>query len=118
MVGLIIKIIVCPIVLLLSDYFLGDVNFSYVSQAIIVGIVLAIIGHVMELLLLKRKTVWLNTSLDFGAAFAVVFLSQYFARGISITIPGALIVAFVVAVAEHFVHLYLVRSGRAKKTEA
>lgn len=116
MFGLIMKIIVCPILLLISDYLLTSVYFTYVYQAIIVGIALAIVGHLMELLLLQRKTVWVNTVLDFLAAFTIIFLSQYVTRGIIITVSGALIVAIAVALIEHFLHLYLVSSGKTKKS--
>jgi hypothetical protein len=113
MVGLIMKLIACPIILLASNYFFG-LGYT-LTQIIVVGIILAVIAHLMEVLLLKRGTFWVSTVSDFIAAFLVVYLSQYFLANVTITFLGALLTAIIVTVVEYFVHQYLINSGKTKK---
>lgn len=115
MLGLIIKIIVCPVIVYLSDMILNDVYFANPYQAVIAGLVVAVVGHLMEVLILKRGTLWISTFADLAGAFIVIYLSQYFLPGSSITVAGAAITALLLTVVEHFQHIYLINQGVARK---
>ncbi|MDP4143145.1 MAG: DUF2512 family protein [Bacillota bacterium] len=117
MVGLILKIILCPLVVILSDYLLAGIYYPTVYEAIAVGFVIAIIGHLMELVILKRGTVWISAAADLVAAFVVIYLSQYFITRAVITVGGAIIAAIIVAIVEYVDHVFLVKSDRTRKTE-
>lgn len=115
MLGFIMKIILMPVVVALSDYFLANVNYGSLYQAVMVGIIIAVIGQLMEVMLLRRGTVWTSTVLDFAAAYAVVYFSQYFFPGSSVTLVGAFMVAVVIGLTEYLMHRWLVNTGRAEK---
>lgn len=115
MTGLVMKLIVCPLTVLAADYFLRNLNYSSLYQPILVGLVIAVGGHLAEVLLLKRGTLWISTIVDFILAIVVVYYSQFFLSGAYVTWPGAAITAAVISVIEAGTHLFLIRSGRTKK---
>lgn len=117
MTSLIMKIIICPLAVLLSDYLFADIYFPYIYQAIILGIILAVAAYVMELLFLKKGTFWINNVLDFILATVIVYVSQFFFTGARITFIGALLTSALLTITEYFQHLYLIRSGKTKKSE-
>lgn len=117
MLGLIMKIIVCPLIIYISDMVFNDIYYANTYQAIITGLVIAFIGHMMEVLILKKGTLWISTFADLVAAIAVVYLSQFFLPGSRITIAGAAIIAVILAITEHFQHIYLIKEGKTKKTD-
>lgn len=117
MIGLIMKLIVCPLVVILSDALLDSVNYASIYQAIGVGIVLALLAHTMEVMVLRKGTFWISTAADFIAAFAVVYLSQFVLYGTFITFTGALITALLLTVTEYFQHSYLNKTEKTRKSE-
>ncbi|MGC5328854.1 DUF2512 family protein [Brevibacillus sp. SYSU BS000544] len=115
MAGFIMKVIMLPIIVALSDYFLANVDYGSLYRAVMVGVILAIVGQLMEVMILKRGTIWTSTVLDFVTAFAVIYFSQYFFPGAGVTVLGAFIVSVVIGLVEYLTHTWLVRSGRAEK---
>lgn len=115
MIGLIIKLIVCPIILILSDAILSTLNFASTYQAIIIGVIFAIFAHILEVFFLMPTMIWMNNLLDFIAAIFVIYLSQYFLSGAYITLTGATLASVFINFTELAEHYYLVRSGKAKK---
>lgn len=117
MTGLIMKLIGSPLVVYLSSLlFPRLIDFTALYQPIAVGIIIALVGHVMELLLLKKGTVWISTALDFGAAFIVLYLSSFIFPGARVTVTGAMITAAIIAIAEHLQHMYLVKVDKTVKS--
>jgi hypothetical protein len=53
MTGLIIKLIVCPITVIFASYIFPNVGYTY-WQPIIVGLILAVAAHMMEVFLIKE----------------------------------------------------------------
>lgn len=115
MTGFIIKIIVCPIALILSNYLFSDISYPYLYQPIFVGVILASLAHILELAILKPGTLLTSTAADFLLAFAIVYFSQFILPGASINLIGASLSATLLALAEFFQHLYLIKSGKTKK---
>lgn len=113
MIGLIMKLIVCPVILLLSNYILG-LQYT-LAQSLYVGFIIAIVGHMMEVLILKSGTLWISTISDFIVAFAIIYLSQFLLRNVAVTLLGALLIALILTVVEYFEHLFLIRAGKTKK---
>jgi hypothetical protein len=119
MAELLLKLLVCPIVVLLVDILSGDVDYQAVYQPLAVGLFIAVAGRFMEYFSLKAKTlvisVWISSVIDFVIAFAVVYFSQYLYLGSRITFFGALVTALMIAVTEYFQHvIFLSRSLREK----
>ena len=115
--GLLIKLIVCPIAIIISDYLFTSVNYLTIYQQIGVGILLALASHFMEVLFLQRGSFWISNVLDFVAAFVIVYFSQYFLRGSFVDIIGAIYVAILLTITESIQHLYLIRSGKSEKVD-
>lgn len=114
--GLLIKLVVCPAVVLLSAYVLfADVYYPSLYQPIVVGLVLAIAAHMMEVFMLRPGTLWISTAMDFVAATVIVYFSEFFFTGARITFVGAMLTAFLLSITEYFQHKWLIQSGRTEK---
>jgi hypothetical protein len=115
LIGLILKILICPAVVYLTDVATIDVNFASANQAVLLGLVLAVAGQVMELVLLKRGTLWFSTLVDFLAFIFIVYVGSWFLPGSYVTFVGALLTASFLAITEYLQHAWLIRTGRTKK---
>lgn len=115
MLNLIMKLIVSPIVVMIAASFLTNVHFEHVYQPIILGFTLAVVGYLMELAILNKGTFWISNTVDFIISAAAIYFISYFFAGAYVTVGGALITAALLTVIEFFVHLWLIRSGRARK---
>jgi len=115
MPGLIMKLFLYPVIVLLSDAILGNVNYENIYQPVTIGLFLALLAHVSELFSLRRGTFWINNVIDFTVAFLVVYFSRFVYTGALITFTGAVITAILLAVSEYFQHLYLIRIRLAGK---
>ncbi|QGT99578.1 hypothetical protein SYNTR_0985 [Candidatus Syntrophocurvum alkaliphilum] len=107
--GLYIKIIVCPLVVYLAHLLIPQVVYLQIWQPLVVGLILAFLGHVMELLLLNEATVIYTALIDFVAASLIIYISGIFFVGAIITIMGAIITGAILAATELAQHIYLVK---------
>lgn len=116
MAPLFIKLLVCPTILLLFDVISTEVEYRAMYQVILMGLLLAFAGHLLDQIILKRKTVWLSTITDFIAAAVILYMSPLLFPGSRVTFWGALMTAFVLGAAEYLQHVVLVqRSGRRRR---
>lgn len=115
LLSLLIKLVVSPIVVFLSTYLFLDVNYAHFYQAILVGWVLAVVGYIMEVLILRRGAFWINNALDFVVSTVILYASAFFFAGALVTFVGALLTVFVLTVIEYFLHKWLIQSGRMEK---
>lgn len=109
------KIIMCPLAVILASYLFPNVNYAALYQPIIVGLVLALAGTMMEYLFLREGTLWMNTGMDFVASSIIVYFMSLFFIGARVTVFGAILTGLILAVIEHFTHQYLIRSGKTRK---
>ncbi|GMB01844.1 hypothetical protein PIPA1_46440 [Pelosinus sp. IPA-1] len=116
MTGLIMKLIACLILIVLATQLLPQIYYPTIYQAIGVGIVLALMAHVMELFVLREGTFWISTVADFVVAAVLLYFSQSFIQSSYVTISGAIITAAVLSVIEYFVHAYLILSRKVSST--
>ncbi|MFD1038637.1 DUF2512 family protein [Virgibacillus byunsanensis] len=117
MTGLIIKLLVCPIGVILASWIFPNVNFANWYQPIIIGVVLAVVGYAMEYLLLREETNWLSVLMDFAASAIIVYIGAGFFIGADVTVWGAILTGALLAVTEIFQHNWLLRSGRIRKEQ-
>lgn len=115
MLNLILKLIICPIIVSIAGSMLTSVNFSHPYQPILIGFTLAIAGHLLEWALLSKNTFWFSTIIDFVASTFIIFILGYFFFNAQVTLFGAVITAALLTLVEFFVHMWLIRSGRARK---
>lgn len=119
MTGLVIKLIVCPTVVYLSSLmFRNQIFYPSVYQIILVGLVLAVAAHLMEVMRLSKRTIWTDTALDFAAATIIVYLSGFVFRGAIVTFIGALLTAFLLAITEVIQHYYLTGTGKVVREDS
>lgn len=117
MIGFIIKIIAFPIILSLSNYIFTDVSYPYFYQLIFVGVILAAIIHLVDLVILRPGFLLINTIGEFLAAFAIIYSTQFLLPGASVSLIGAAIAATVLAIIEFFINRYLLTNTKFKKSE-
>ncbi|MFD2045818.1 DUF2512 family protein [Ornithinibacillus salinisoli] len=115
MAGLIVKLLVCPIGVIVASWIFPNVYFEYWYQPIVLGVVLAFIGYFMEVLMLREDTNWLSTFMDFIASAVIVYFGAMLFFNAEVTFWGAVLTAALLAVTEIFQHNWLIRSGRARK---
>lgn len=115
MVNLLIKLIVSAALLILSDLLFAEIYFASFYQVIVIGILLAIVGHTTELFILRRGTLWISTVVDFAVTTLMVYIASQLLPGVRITFIGALYAASFIAIAEYFVHRWLIFTERTKK---
>ncbi len=113
--GLLIKLIVSPLLVIVADALFAELYYPNLYQAILVGLVLAVVGHLMEVALLRRGTLWFTTLLDLLAMAVIVYASGFLLPGAAVTMLGAIFAAILVDVVEYLLHLWLVRNGRTEK---
>lgn len=119
MASLLLKIVVCPLAVIAAAFLFPNVIFGVWYQPIIVGLVLAAAGTMMEyMILLKRGTLWMSTLLDFAAAVIIVYYISNMFTGALVTFFGAVLTAIIVGLTEHFTHIWLIRTGRTIKSPA
>ena len=115
MLNFIMKLIICPIIIALSGSLLTNVNFSGAYQPIVIGVTLAVAGHLLEWALLSESTFWLSTIMDFVGSTLIIYILSYFFFTAQVTFVGAVVTALFLTLVEFFVHIWLIRSGRARK---
>jgi len=104
--NLLMKLIAAPLVVWLSSYMFPGLFYTSVWQPLIVGLVIAIAGRIIETVTLVRGTAWLNVLLDIAVATGIIYFSAYFFTGASIEFLAAFFTAAVIGVAEYAIHWY------------
>jgi uncharacterized membrane protein len=113
--GLILKLIICPLGVIAADALFAELYYPNLYQSILVGVVLAVVGYVMERMILRRGTLWFTTLLDLLAAAAIVYTSGYLLPGAAVTLLGAVFAAILLDVAEYLQHRWLIRNEKTEK---
>lgn len=118
MAGLITKIFVCPITVVISAFLFTNVDYAAIYQPIIVGLVLAVAAHMMEVMILRKGTLWMSTVMDFIAATLIVYFVSLLFAGAAVSFLGAVLTAILISITEYFEHQWLIKSGRTEKSPA
>lgn len=118
MASLGIKIIMVPVGLIVASWLFPNVDYAEWHQPVALGLILAVLGVLMEYLILKKGTLWLSTLADFAVSALVIYYVSNVFDGAVVTFFGSLLAAALLAVAEHFLHRWLIRTGRTLKSPA
>ncbi|MBN6187632.1 DUF2512 family protein [Aneurinibacillus sp. BA2021] len=118
MTSFLMKVVTCPLAIILASFLFPNVNYSNFAQPIIVGVILALAGTMLEYLFLREGTLWLSTGADFVASILVIYLVSQFFYGARVTLMGAVATSLIIAAVEFFVHSYLINSGQTRKSPA
>lgn len=115
--GLIIKLIVAPIGFIIASWLFPNINFANWHQPLILGIVAALVGYLLEVAMLREDTNTIMLIIDFVVSSAIVYFGSMFFINSYVTFWGALLTGVVLAVTEIFQHNWLLNSGRARKQD-
>lgn len=118
MASLLMKIIACPLGLVVASWLFPNVEFGAFYQIVVVGLILALAGVIMEYLLLRKGTLWISTILDFAVSVLILYSIANLFAGTAISFTGAVLTGILLGFIEYFTHLWLIKSGRTQKTPA
>ncbi|WP_226035823.1 DUF2512 family protein [Aquibacillus saliphilus] len=116
MTGLFVKLIVCPITVIIAWMLFPNVDFAFWYQPIILGVILAGAGHLMEMLLLNKNTVLFSTFMDVVASVIIVYYVSIFFTNTIVTFWGALLTSLLLGVTEIVQHRWLVQERKTKSS--
>lgn len=117
MTSFITKIIVYPIIILISNYLSAEINYPYLYQILFVGVILAALVHLIEWPLLKPGFLLTTTALEFLVAFSVIYFIQFLLPGSYVSLIGASIVSTTLTVAQFLYNRYILYNYLIKKSD-
>jgi hypothetical protein len=91
-----------PLLLFLATKVSQDIEYSSLYQPILIGVILAVIGQLMEIKLYETRLLWLCLAIDFTAAIGIIYLSQFIFTNAFITPKAALMTAVIFFLSEYF----------------
>ncbi|MCM3634328.1 DUF2512 family protein [Paenibacillus camelliae] len=115
MTSLIIKLFSVPIGIIIASWIFPNVEYTRLYQPIIVGLISAGVGLIMEFIILRRKTLWLSTFSDLIVSWVIVFGISLMFNTAYVSIWGAFWTAVLLTVMEYFLHRFLIEKGLTKK---
>ncbi|AXI11082.1 hypothetical protein CUC15_03615 [Oceanobacillus zhaokaii] len=113
-----LKIFACPIAVIVAMYLFPGVDYGLLWQAIVVGLVLALVGVAMEYFILRRGNLWLSVAAHFVVSVLIVYFLSNFLWNASVTFLGAVLIGFLLGIIEYFTHRYLISTGKTQKSPA
>jgi len=116
MSGFLVKIIVCPLIVYISDFFSKQVSFTALYQPVIIGLILAVAAHTMELYILRPGSLWISTAIDFVTATLIIYFIPFFMKGLRMSFGGAISTAVLFTITEIFQHSWLINSNKTVKS--
>ncbi|MFZ5816143.1 MAG: DUF2512 family protein [Bacillota bacterium] len=104
------RFVVCPLVVFLGQA-IGSLRFATGGQILVVGLLIAALSVVMDMLILPRVGNPVATVTDFAAATAFLWIAGQVAAGALVTFTGAAIVGALLASTEWAMHSWLKAAG-------
>ncbi len=101
--GTIVRFIVSALVLLAIGFFLPGFSMVGFINALIAAAVIAILGYIVETIMGEEVSPQNRGIVGFVTAAIVIYLTQYLVPGLSVTVLGALLAAFVIGIIDAFV---------------
>ncbi|WP_236838930.1 DUF2512 family protein [Caldalkalibacillus salinus] len=119
MSGIVLKLIATPIVVYIAGMIFPNVTFNSLWQPIILGVILALVGRMMEKLILSQRTTTLSLILDFASSVLLVYIISLLLIGARVTFFGAILTGLLLGVAEYFQHRFFLQSQQGgEKTQS
>jgi putative membrane protein len=102
-IGSIIRFVVSALVLLAVGYVVPGFSVMGFGNALIAAVVIAVLGYFVEALFGEKISPQNRGIVGFFTAAVVIYVSQYLVSGLSVTILGALLAAFVIGIIDAFI---------------
>lgn len=114
MVFLLVKITLSIAMLFLGTYIFPGISYPYFFQPVILGLIIALTGRLMEYMVLEKGFLWTSTLMDLISFTAIIHIGSLFMEDATITFVGAFLTALLLSVGEHLLHYWIVRTGRSQ----
>lgn len=102
-IGAIVRFIVSAIVLLAVGFFLPGFSMVGFVNALIAAVVIAAFGYIIEAVLGDNISPQNRGIVGFIVSAIVIYATQYIVPGLSVSILGALLAAFIIGLIDAFV---------------
>jgi len=102
-VGTIVRFIVSALVLLAVGFILPGFSMVGFINALIAAVVIALLGFIVEAVLGKNVSPQNRGIIGFITSAVVIYAAQYIVSGLTVSIWGALLAAFIIGVVDAFV---------------
>lgn len=99
----IVRFATAALVLLFVGYVVPGFSALTVWDAILAALVIAGIGYLVELAFGREASPYAHGITGFLVSAAVIYVSQFFVRGLSVSIIGALLASLIVGVIDMFI---------------
>lgn len=103
MVGAVVRFIVSALVLLGVGYIVPGFSMVGFFNALLAAIVITILAYIIESLFGEKISPQSRGIVGFITSAVVIYLTQFFVEGLSVSIIGALLAAFVIGLVDAFV---------------
>ena len=101
--GTIIRFIVSAIVLLGIGFFIPGFTMVGLINALLAAAVIAILGYIIETVMGEKVSPQNRGIIGFITSAVVIYVSQFVVPGLTVTIIGALLAAFIIGLIDAFV---------------
>jgi len=115
MTSLFFKIVTFPLGALLAAWLFANVNFEHYYEPILVGLLAAVVGVLVEYVILRKGTLWLSTFSDVIINWVFLYVVANMFEGAYVTVWGALLTSLIIGAVDYFIHYYLIKNGLVKK---
>ncbi len=112
--GHVVRFIVAAIVLMLVGYIVPQFAVGGFWSALMLALVIALLGWVIEGIFGKRVTPFGRGIVGFIASVVVIWLAQFIVGGVTMTWLGAILAALVIGIIDLFIPTPF-DAGRSKK---
>ncbi|MDF2927202.1 MAG: hypothetical protein K0R57_6116 [Paenibacillaceae bacterium] len=108
MFSFLFKIIVYPLALRLSAALFDGLEFGSWFQIILLGLVLAGVGTLVEQVFLRPGMLWFNTVLDWPLFTMLISILAAYLRNATVTLISAVSAGLLLTFIEYALHRYLI----------
>ncbi|MFW5996208.1 MAG: phage holin family protein [Halanaerobiaceae bacterium] len=102
-IGAIVRFVVSALVLLAIGYFVPGFNMVGIGNALMAAIVISVLGYIIEAMMGDDVSPQNRGIVGFISSAIVIYATQYIVEGLSVSIIGALLAAFIIGIVDAFV---------------
>ncbi|MCM3746807.1 phage holin family protein [Paenibacillus pasadenensis] len=101
--GHVVRFVVSAIVLMLVGFIVPQFSVGGFWSALILALVIALLGWVVEAIFGKRVTPFGRGIVGFIASVIVIYVAQFIVSGVAVTWLGAILAALVIGIIDLFI---------------
>src|SRR5690606_23030311 len=115
MTSLLFKLITFPLGTLLAAWLFANVNFEHYYEPILIGLMAAVVGVLVEYVILRKGTLWLSTFSDVIINWVFLYVVANMFEGAYVTVWGALLTSLLIGVVDYFIISYFIKQDVVTK---